>query len=195
LVLVLAEHGGGVPLVDDQDAVEELAADAADERSAIPLARGARTGDLTIRTSMTVNTASYAAVNLASRSRVKNRERRPTSSRSMTRLRACGINQAPVGWAVTPRMCTRRVACSMTKLGRSAAAPPAGHAWPPAAANGQVTGCARSFGHPQERHVHDHGLPLEKVGRCRSRAQADWNPTGRWPTVSVIGACGGGGCR
>jgi hypothetical protein len=31
VVLVLVEHGGGVPLVDDQDAVEELAADAADE--------------------------------------------------------------------------------------------------------------------------------------------------------------------
>ena len=31
MVLVLAEHGGGVPLVDDQGAVEEFAADAADE--------------------------------------------------------------------------------------------------------------------------------------------------------------------
>jgi hypothetical protein len=37
------------------------------KRSAIPLARGARTGDLTIRTSMPVNTVSNAAVNLASR--------------------------------------------------------------------------------------------------------------------------------
>jgi hypothetical protein len=31
VVLVLAEHGGGVPLVDDQDAVEEFVADTADE--------------------------------------------------------------------------------------------------------------------------------------------------------------------
>ena len=31
VVLVLGEHGGGVPLVDDQGAVEEFAADAADE--------------------------------------------------------------------------------------------------------------------------------------------------------------------
>jgi len=30
VLLVLAEHGGGMPLVDDQDAVEELAPDAAD---------------------------------------------------------------------------------------------------------------------------------------------------------------------
>jgi len=34
------------------------------KRSAIALARGARTGDLTIRTSMAVNTVSNAAVNL-----------------------------------------------------------------------------------------------------------------------------------
>jgi hypothetical protein len=44
VVLVYAEHGCGLPLVDDQGAVEEFAADAADEASAIALARGARTG-------------------------------------------------------------------------------------------------------------------------------------------------------
>ena len=32
----------------------------------------------------------------------------------MTRLRACCAVQAPSGWAVTPRMCTRRVPTSMT---------------------------------------------------------------------------------
>ena len=31
------------------------------------------------------------------------------------RLRACWVSHAPVGRVVTPRMCTRRVACSMTK--------------------------------------------------------------------------------
>ena len=31
VVLVLAKHGCGMPLVGDEDAVEELAADAADE--------------------------------------------------------------------------------------------------------------------------------------------------------------------
>jgi len=31
LVRVLAEDGGGMPLVDDEDSVEELAADGADE--------------------------------------------------------------------------------------------------------------------------------------------------------------------
>ena len=85
------------------------------KRSAIALARGARTGVLMMRMSMAVKTASKAVVNLASRSRMRNRKRRPASSRSMSRLRACWVSQAPVGWAVTPRMCTRRVACSMTK--------------------------------------------------------------------------------
>jgi hypothetical protein len=32
-----------------------------------------------------------------------------------TRLRACWVSHAAVGWAVTSRMCTWRVACSMTK--------------------------------------------------------------------------------
>src|SRR5215213_5048818 len=76
------------------------------KRSAIAFARGARAGVLMIRASMAVKTASNAAVNLASRSRMRNRKRRPASSRSMARLRACWVSQAPVGWAVTPRMCT-----------------------------------------------------------------------------------------
>ena len=59
------------------------------KRSAIALARGARTGVLMMRMSVAVNTASNAAVNLASRSRMRNRKRRPASSRSMSRLRAC----------------------------------------------------------------------------------------------------------
>jgi hypothetical protein len=85
------------------------------KRSAIALARGARTGVLIVRMSMAVKTVSNVAVNLASRSRMRNRKRRPASSRFMSRLRACWVSQAPLGWAVTPRMCTRRVACSMTK--------------------------------------------------------------------------------
>ena len=44
------------------------------KRSAIALARGARTGVRMMRTSMAVKTASKAAVNLASRSRIRNRK-------------------------------------------------------------------------------------------------------------------------
>ena len=45
------------------------------KRSAIALARGARTGVLMMRMSVAVKTASNAAVNLASRSRMRNRKR------------------------------------------------------------------------------------------------------------------------
>ncbi|KUL47621.1 hypothetical protein ADL28_31950 [Streptomyces violaceusniger] len=60
-------------------------------------------------------TASNAAVNSLSRSRMRNRERPALSPRSMSRLRASWVTHAPVGWAVTPRTWTRRVAISMTK--------------------------------------------------------------------------------
>jgi len=46
------------------------------KRSAMAFARGARTGVLMIWMSMAANTASKAAVNLLSRSRIKNRKRR-----------------------------------------------------------------------------------------------------------------------
>jgi len=52
------------------------------KRSAIALARGARTGVLMVLTSMAVKTASKAAVNLLSRSRIRNAKRRWASSRS-----------------------------------------------------------------------------------------------------------------
>src|SRR5829696_3442302 len=56
------------------------------KRSAIALARGARTGVRMMRTLLAVTTASKAAVNVASRSRMRNRTRRPASSRSMRRF-------------------------------------------------------------------------------------------------------------
>ena len=83
--------------------------------SAIAFARGARTGVLMILTSMAVKTASKAAVNLLSR--VADEE--PEAAVGVIEVHqqiACDlVSQAPVGWAVTPRMCTRRLACSMTK--------------------------------------------------------------------------------
>ena len=54
-------------------------------------------------------TASKAAVNLAVPVADQEPEpRRPRSPRSMSRLRACWVTQAPVGWAVIPARCTRR---------------------------------------------------------------------------------------
>ena len=98
VTLEVAQHGSGVAFVVDQEPVEEFAADRPTKRSAIAFALGARTGVLMIRMSMAVNTASKAAVNLLSRSRMRNRKRRSASSKSMTRLRACG-HHAPVGCA------------------------------------------------------------------------------------------------
>ena len=51
---------------------------------------------------------------LPSRSRMRNGARLPASWRSMARLRAVWVTLAAVGWAVAPRIRTRRVACSMT---------------------------------------------------------------------------------
>jgi hypothetical protein len=49
-----------------------------------------------------------------SRSRMRYVTWDPASSRSMTRFRAAWVTHAAVGWAVAPRIRTRRVACSMT---------------------------------------------------------------------------------
>jgi hypothetical protein len=48
------------------------------------------------------------------RSRIMNLTRSACSPRSMRRLRACWAVHCPVGCKVTPRMRTRRVACSIT---------------------------------------------------------------------------------
>ena len=60
------------------------------------------------------NTASNAAVNFASRSRIRWVNRHPASSSSPARLRASWVAHWPVGCGVIPSRCTRRVWCSMT---------------------------------------------------------------------------------
>ena len=114
MVFVLPKRGHGVALVEDQDAVEEFATNVPTKRSAIAFALGACTGVLMTRMSVAVKTASNAAVNLASRSRMRNRNRHGVVE---VHEQVAGLlgHQAPVGCAVTPRMWTRREACSMTK--------------------------------------------------------------------------------
>jgi hypothetical protein len=56
-------------------------------RSMIEFMRGTQTPLLTIRSPASVSTASKAAVNLESRSRIMNLALLPASSRSITRLR------------------------------------------------------------------------------------------------------------
>ncbi len=84
-------------------------------RSARELARGDRAGALMIRAPLPVTTSSNAAVNVVSRSRIRKLNLPARSPRSMSRLRACWAARGPVGCAVTPRMCTRRVWISITK--------------------------------------------------------------------------------
>jgi hypothetical protein len=67
-----------------------------------------------ILTPLPASTSPDAAVNLLSRSRIRNLNRAARSPRSVSRWRACCAVQAPVGCAVTPRMCTRRVWISIT---------------------------------------------------------------------------------
>jgi hypothetical protein len=55
-----------------------------------------------------------ALVNLVSRSRTRNRNRWPASSRSEAKLRATGVTHGPFGLAVTPNTCTTRLWISMT---------------------------------------------------------------------------------
>ena len=55
-----------------------------------------------------------AAVNLLSRSRIRNLNWPARVPRSISRLRACWVVHGPVRCAVTPRMCTRRVWVSIT---------------------------------------------------------------------------------
>jgi transposase len=78
------------------------------QRSAYAFAFGARGGNFTASTPAAANTASNAAVNLASRSRIRNQNRSTRWSRSISRFRAIWVTHSLVGCAVTPARCTRR---------------------------------------------------------------------------------------
>jgi hypothetical protein len=73
MVDVLAQHCGEVTRSGDQELVEAFAPQGADEAFPMAFARGARTGVRMMRMSAPANTASKAAVNLVSRSRIKKR--------------------------------------------------------------------------------------------------------------------------
>ena len=79
--------------------------------SAIAFARSAWTGVLRIRTPTAVKTASNAAVNLVSRSRITNRR----FERSSERFRACWITHPAIGFAVIPATRTNRESWSIKK--------------------------------------------------------------------------------
>ena len=85
------------------------------KRSAIALARGARMGDLMTATLMAVKTASEGGGELGVA--IADEEPEPLAGVVEVHGQVAGllVSQEPVGWAVTPRMWTRPVACSMTK--------------------------------------------------------------------------------
>src|SRR5439155_13764673 len=83
-------------------------------RSAYAFAFGARGGVTTASIPAAANTASNAAVNLLSRSRIRNRNPSTRSSRSITRFRAAWATHWPVGCAVIPARWTRRPCSSTT---------------------------------------------------------------------------------
>ena len=66
------------------------------------------------RTPLPMNTSSNTVVNFAVAIPDQESEQAARSPRSMRRSRACWAVHAPVGWAVMPRMCTRRVWISIT---------------------------------------------------------------------------------
>jgi hypothetical protein len=84
-----------MPLAEDQDVIQALAA----ERSHEPLGKCIRTDDRTgilmTRVPLPAKTPSNAVVNLLSRSRIKNLNPFARSPRSMSKLRACWTVQAP----------------------------------------------------------------------------------------------------
>ena len=105
----------------DQEAVEAFAADVPIQRSAIALARGAWTGVWMMRTPTAVNTASKAAVNLASRSRIRNWKRRRVVE---VHQQVAGLLGHPGAGGVggdARRGARGGVACSMTKARRAGA--------------------------------------------------------------------------
>jgi len=111
---VLVEDCRGVAFVVDEDSVGALGPDAADEPFGVAVGSWCLRGILTVVMPSEANTASKKAPYLVSRSRMRNRNAEIRSSRSAMRLRADCVVHATVGFAVTPRMRTRRVAISMT---------------------------------------------------------------------------------
>ena len=94
--------------------------------SACAFAFGARGGILITSVPAAANTASNAAVNLASWSRTRNRNRWECSSRAISRFRTCWVVPTSVGLAVIPASCTRRP--SPRSGSHTRASPPAGRA-------------------------------------------------------------------
>ena len=103
---VPGKDGPQVSLAEDQDAVSELGSGGQDESFGEAVCSWRSRWDLDCVDPAPARTASNELVNYPARSRTRNRKVVARSSRSISRLRACWVVQAPVGWLVVPRMCT-----------------------------------------------------------------------------------------
>lgn len=79
------------------------------KRSAIAFALGARTGVRMISMPSLWKTVSKLRMNLLSRSRIRKRGGVDRSRSVQANWRACCVTQAPVGFAVQPARCSRRL--------------------------------------------------------------------------------------
>src|SRR5215468_3105140 len=91
----------------------------ATQRSAIEFARGLRGGVRRTSVPSAASTQSKAAANLASRSRIRKRGRRPRSVSSQVRLRACCVTQPESGLSVQAAKRMRRLSRRMKKSTQS----------------------------------------------------------------------------
>jgi len=101
--LILDQHGAQVRLAEDQNAVEELAAQVPMRRSQVAFIRGARTAVRKILVPTAWKKASKDWVKFDPRSRIRNRNLSTPPPRVSARLRARCTVHSPVGFAVTPR--------------------------------------------------------------------------------------------
>src|SRR6266567_7813549 len=101
---VVREDSFEVASVQDQDPVETFAADCFDPPfdEGVRAGRAHRTGVRIVRMPSVRNTPSKAAVNLLSRSWIKNRIGCVRTTKVSIMFRACWVAHSPVGFAVIP---------------------------------------------------------------------------------------------
>ena len=104
---------GTTAIIPDQCPIQTLSPHGAHPALRVRVRARSRAGILTTSIPAEPNTASNA-VNFASLSRIRYRNRCPCSPRSISRFRACCATQAPLEWAVIPARCTDR-RCTSTK--------------------------------------------------------------------------------
>jgi hypothetical protein len=121
---IARQHHLQLTPAEDQHPIQHLTTNRAHPPFRERVRPRARTGVRRIWTPSEPKTASKLSVNLASRSRMRNLNCPTRSPRSMSRLRACCATHHPVGFDITPRMWTWRLATSSATARTGAGAAP-----------------------------------------------------------------------